>query len=65
MVPTFFGMSFQYPQTSSSDNVPNPDHSVVAARNKSTPSRCKGTDGVFMAFKVQLMERVGVNVYLR
>ena len=65
MVPTFLGMSFQYPLTSSSDDVPNPDHGVVAARNKSAPSRCKGTDCMSMAFKMQLIERVGVNVYLR
>jgi hypothetical protein len=65
MMPTFLGMPHQYPPASSSDDVPNTDHGVVAARNKSTPPRRKGTDGVFMAFKVQPMEWVFVNVLLR
>jgi hypothetical protein len=65
MVPTFLGMSYQYPPASSSDDVPNTDHGVVAARDESTSPRCKGTDGMLMTFKVQLMEWVFVDVLLR
>jgi hypothetical protein len=57
-------MSFQYLLTSSSDDVSNADHGIEAARNKSTPPRCGGTDYMFMTFKVQLMERVFVDVLL-
>ncbi|SRR5216684_1315696 len=65
MVLTFLGMSYQYPPAGSVDNVPNTDHRVVAARNESTSPCGKGTDGMLMTFKVQLMIWVFVDVLLR
>jgi hypothetical protein len=65
MIPTFLGMSYQYPSAGSSDNVPNTDHRVVAARNESASPCCEGADGMFMTFEVQLMVWVFVDVLLR
>src|SRR5258708_8555513 len=65
MVLTFLGMSYQHPPAGSVDNVPNTDHRVVAARNESTSPCGKGTDGMLMTFKVQLMIWVFVDVLLR
>ena len=63
-LPTFLRVSNQHPLACARDDIPYPDSAIIASRNERSASRGKSTDSMVVAFQVQLMVWVILDVLL-